>query len=63
MDTDYIHLNAISTCQLSLPIPVFNVDGSANEAGEISEVAEVLEQAILHHWLHLQSSPYIGWAA
>jgi hypothetical protein len=42
MDTDYVHLNAISTCQLSSPVPVFNVDGSANEAGEISEVVEVI---------------------
>jgi hypothetical protein len=42
MDTDYIHLNAISTRPLLLPILVFNVDGSANEAGEISEVADVI---------------------
>jgi hypothetical protein len=42
MDTDYVRLNAISTHQLLLPILVFNVDGSANEAGEISEVAEVI---------------------
>jgi hypothetical protein len=42
MDSNYIHLNAISTCQLSSPILVFNVDGSANEAGEISKVVEVI---------------------
>jgi hypothetical protein len=42
MDTDYICLNTISTHQPSSPIPVFNVDGSANEAGEISEVADVI---------------------
>jgi hypothetical protein len=42
MDLDYVCLNAINTCQLLLPIPAFNVDGSVNEAGEIREVAEVI---------------------
>jgi hypothetical protein len=42
MDSDYVHSNAISTCQLLLPIPVLNIDGSANDAGEIWEVAEVI---------------------
>jgi hypothetical protein len=42
MDSEYVHANAINTHQLSSPIPVFNVDGSANEAGEIREVAEVI---------------------
>jgi hypothetical protein len=44
MDSEYVHVNTINTCQLSLPIPVFNIDGSANEAGEIREVAEVILQ-------------------
>jgi hypothetical protein len=48
MDSDYIYLNAISTCQLLLPIPVFNVDSSVNEAGKISEVAEVILQYDSH---------------
>jgi hypothetical protein len=44
MDSEYVHANAINTCQLLLPIPVFNVDSSANEVGEIREVAEVILQ-------------------
>src|SRR5215510_8748362 len=32
MDTVYVHANNISTRQLSYLIPVFNVDGLANEA-------------------------------
>jgi hypothetical protein len=44
MDSEYVCANAINTCQLSSPIPVFNVDGSGNEAGEIREVSEVILQ-------------------
>jgi hypothetical protein len=42
MDSEYVCANTINTCQLSLPILVFNIDGSVNEAGEIREVAEVI---------------------
>jgi hypothetical protein len=42
MDSEYVHANAINTRQLSSPIPVFNIDSSVNEAGEIREVAEVI---------------------
>jgi hypothetical protein len=42
MDSEYVRANAINTCQLSSPIPVFNIDSSANEVGEIREVAEVI---------------------
>lgn len=42
MDSEYVCQNAISTRQLSSTIPVFNVDGSPNEAGEIREVADVI---------------------
>jgi hypothetical protein len=42
MDSGYVCANAINTCQLSSPIPVFNIDSSANEVGEIREVAEVI---------------------
>jgi len=34
--------NQIPTTKLSQPIPVFNVDGTANTEGSISEVAELL---------------------
>jgi hypothetical protein len=55
MDSDYVCLNAISTCQLSLPILVFNVDGSVNEAGEISEVVEV----ILWYDSHVECAQFV----
>jgi len=36
IDRDFIHLKGINTWTLSRNIPVFNVDGSPNEAGQIS---------------------------
>jgi hypothetical protein len=42
MDTEYARANDIPTRSLSRPIPVFNVDGTANEAGSIDAVAEVI---------------------
>jgi hypothetical protein len=44
IDREYIKLNQIPTTKLSQPIPVFNVDGTANTEGSISEVAELLLQ-------------------
>jgi transposase InsO family protein len=41
LDTEWVRANDITTRPLSRPIPVYNVDGSPNVAGEISEVAEV----------------------
>jgi hypothetical protein len=42
MDEQWVKDNGIVTRQLSRPIPVYNVDGSPNEAGPISEVATVI---------------------
>jgi hypothetical protein len=42
IDREYIKSNQIPTTNLSQPIPVFNVDGTANTEGSISEVAELL---------------------
>jgi len=42
IDRDFIHLKGINTRTLSRNIPVFNVDGSPNEAGQISEVIDIL---------------------
>jgi len=42
IDRDFIRLKGINTRTLSHNIPVFNVDGSPNEAGQISEVVDVL---------------------
>ena len=35
-------MKGISTQNVSCPIPVFNMDGSPNKAGQISEVVDVV---------------------
>jgi len=42
IDRDFIRSKGINTWTLSHNIPVFNVDGSPNEAGQISEVVDIL---------------------
>ena len=42
IDKDFVRTKGISTRNISRPIPVFNVDGSPNEAGQISEVVDVV---------------------
>ena len=42
IDRDFIRTKGISTQNISRPIPVFNVDGSPNEAGQISEVVDMV---------------------
>ena len=42
IDKDFVHTKGISTRSISRPIPVFNVDSSPNEAGQISEVVDVV---------------------
>jgi hypothetical protein len=42
VDTEYVRSNNISTRRLTTPIPVYNVDGTANEAGAITEIADVI---------------------
>jgi len=42
IDRDFVHSKGINTQTLSHNIPVFNVDGSPNEAGQISEVVDVV---------------------
>src|SRR3981189_234041 len=44
VDTEYVRLNNISTRRLTTPIPVYNIDGTANEAGAITEIAEVIRR-------------------
>src|SRR3981189_3534471 len=50
VDTEYVRLNNISTCRLISPIPVYNIDGTANEAGAITEIANV----VLHYNGHAE---------
>ena len=42
IDWEYVKSNQIPTTKLPQPIPVFNVDGTTNMEGSISEVAELL---------------------
>jgi hypothetical protein len=42
VDRDYVKANRLRTRVLSRPIPVYNVDGNPNEAGSISEVADLI---------------------
>ena len=42
IDKDFVRMKGISTWNISRPIPVFNVDGSPNEARQISEVVDVV---------------------
>jgi len=48
IDKDFVRMKGISTRNISRPIPVFNVDGSPNEAGQISEVVDM----VLHYRTH-----------
>ena len=48
IDKDFVHMKGISTQSISCPIPVYNVDGSPNEAGQISEVVDI----VLHYKTH-----------
>ena len=42
IDRDFVRSKGMNTWTLSRNIPVFNVDGSPNEAGQISEVVDVV---------------------
>jgi hypothetical protein len=44
VNADFVKQNRLTTKPLSRPIPVYNMDGSPNEAGSISEVVEVVLQ-------------------
>jgi len=48
IDRHYAKSNRLHTRKLSKPIPVYNVDGTLNEAGSITEVVDL----ILRYWNH-----------
>jgi hypothetical protein len=54
VDTEYVRSNNLSTCRLTTPIPVYNVDGTANEAGDITEIADI----ILHYKGHAKRTQF-----
>jgi hypothetical protein len=42
IDMEYVHLNNLSTCHLTSPMTVYNINGTANEAGAITEIVDVI---------------------
>jgi len=48
IDRDFVRSKGMNTRTLSHNIPVFNVDGSPNEAGQISEVIDVVLRYTTH---------------
>jgi len=52
IDCHYTKSNWLHTRKLSEPIPVYNVDGTLNEAGSITEVVDL----ILRYWNHSEQT-------
>jgi len=48
IDKDFVYTKGITTRSILCPIPVYNVDGSPNEAEQISEVVDI----VLHYKTH-----------
>jgi hypothetical protein len=42
IDIEWAKLNSIPTRPLTKPIPIYNVDGTANDAGMITDIADVI---------------------
>ena len=42
IDRDFVQRNGLNTRPLLQPIPVFNVDGTKNEAGSITEILDII---------------------
>ena len=42
IDQDFVTREKLPTRKLSQPIPVYNIDGTLNEAGSIREVVDVI---------------------
>ena len=42
INKDFVHMKGMSTWSISCPIPVYNMNSSPNEAGQISEVVNVV---------------------
>ena len=60
IDRDFVHSKGINTWTLSYNIPVFNVDGSPNEAGQISKVVNVVLQYKTHSKRMLMAVSRLG---
>src|SRR6267378_6737810 len=55
IDRDYVKANRLRTKAISDPIPVFNIDGTPNESGSISEVVDL----ILKYKNHLEMALFM----
>ena len=55
IDRGYVEKNCLNTRKLIRPIPVFNVDGTRNEASSITEVVD----AILHFEDHTERTTFV----
>jgi hypothetical protein len=53
IDIEWAKLNNIPTCPLTNPISVYNVDGTANDASAITDIANVILR-YEHHSEHTQ---------
>jgi hypothetical protein len=42
IDIEWANLNNIPTCPLTKPIPVYNVDGTANDASMITDITDIV---------------------
>jgi predicted aspartyl protease len=42
IDIEWAKLNNIPICSLTRPIPVYNVDGTANDVGAITDIADII---------------------
>jgi hypothetical protein len=42
IDIKWTKLNNVPTCPLTKPIPVYNVDSTANNAGAITDIANII---------------------
>jgi len=54
LSRNYVEHNQLTTCKLSFPIPVYNMDGSPNESGSITEIVDV----ILHFDSHSERTTF-----
>jgi hypothetical protein len=42
IDIEWVKLNNVPTCPLSKLIPVYNVNGTANDAGTIKDITDII---------------------
>jgi hypothetical protein len=50
IDIEWAKLNNVPMCPLTKPIPIYNLDGTANDAGAITDIANI----ILRYENHLE---------